>query len=110
MKKSTNGLTPAQKKLPQKLQDAILNSKKHKKPKNKDDHDDHDDHEINKEKADLDGDGKLSSYEMKRGKAIQKAMKEKDCGCEGECDCKKDEVYKKSLPTFQEWLKWRESK
>jgi hypothetical protein len=108
MKKSNNGLTPAQRKLPEKLQNAILNSKKNKKSKSKDDY--NDDHEINKEKADLDGDGKLSSYEKKRGKAIQKAMKEKDCDCEGDCDCKKDEVYKKSLPTFQEWLKWRESK
>jgi len=103
MKKSSSKLTPAQEKLPQKLQDAILNSKKNKKPKNKDDH------EINKEKADLDKDGKLSSYEKKRGEAIQKAIKEKDCDCEEGCDCKKDETYKKSLPTFQEWLKWRES-
>lgn len=107
MKKTNNKLTPAQEKLPQELKDAILNSKKNKKTKNKDDHNDH---EINKEKADLDGDGELSSYEKKRGKAIQKAIKEKDCDCEEGCDCKKDEVYKKSLPTFQEWLKWRESK
>lgn len=109
MKKSSNKLTPAQEKLPQKLQDAILNSKKNKKPKNKDDHDDH---EINKEKADLDKDGKLSSYEKKRGEAIQKAIKEKDCDCEEGCDCKKEESqkYHKSLPTFQEWLKWKESR
>jgi hypothetical protein len=30
--------------------------------------------EINKKKADLDKDGKLSSYEKKRGMAIQKSM------------------------------------
>ena len=32
----------------------------------------------NPEKADLDKDGELSSYEKKRGKAIEKAMKKKD--------------------------------
>lgn len=31
----------------------------------------------NKEKADLDNDGKLSSYEKKRGEAIEKAIKDK---------------------------------
>lgn len=30
------------------------------------------------EKADLDGDGKVSEYEEKRGKAIQKAIASKD--------------------------------
>ena len=32
----------------------------------------------NKEKADLNKDGKLSSYEMKRGMAIEKAMKKQN--------------------------------
>jgi len=32
---------------------------------------------LNKDKADLDKDGKLSSYERKRGEAIEKSMKEK---------------------------------
>ena len=42
----------------------------------------------NKEKADLDKDGKLSSYEEKRGKAIEDAMKGDDSGKK---DDKKDE-------------------
>ena len=32
---------------------------------------------LNKDKADLDKDGKLSSYEQKRGEAIEKSMREK---------------------------------
>ena len=33
---------------------------------------------INKKKSDLDGDGTLSSYEEKRGRAIAKAMASRD--------------------------------
>ena len=33
---------------------------------------------INKKKSDLDGDGKLSSYEENRGRAIAKAMTSRD--------------------------------
>ena len=56
----------------------------------------------NKDKADLDNDGKLSSYEKKRGEAIEKAMsddketneaKEKECPKCGKkpCKCPKNE-------------------
>lgn len=76
-KEEHNGLTPAQRKLPPKLQAAILKNKKGKK------HMDADDADLeNPEKADLDDDGELSSYEKKRGKAVEDAMKEskKNCG------------------------------
>lgn len=76
-KEEHNGLTPAQRKLPPKLQAEILKNKKGKK------HVDADDADLeNPEKADLDDDGELSSYEKKRGKAVEDAMKEskKNCG------------------------------
>ncbi len=51
---------------------------------------------LDRAKADLNNDGKLSSYEKARGEAVQKAMKDDDimeayhggmaCGCEGDCD------------------------
>ena len=51
---------------------------------------------LDRAKADLNGDGKLSKYEETRGEAVQKAIKNDDvmkanhggmaCGCEGECD------------------------
>ena len=51
---------------------------------------------LDRAKADLNNDGKLSSYEQARGEAVQKAMKNDDvmeayhggmaCGCEGDCD------------------------
>lgn len=176
--KETSGLTPAQRKLPPKLQAAILKSKKHKKHKDADEDEDlenpekadlNDDGELsgyekkrgkaieramkdedpmgeskkhcgmymdkdededleNPEKADLDKDGKLSSYEKKRGKAIEKATKEKkcscgcgdkasECGCESDCSCRKPggschtegRWLGKSLPTFSEWLEWRDN-
>lgn len=51
---------------------------------------------IDKKKADLDKDGKLSSYEKKRGKAIQKNMKKKEIKKEEKsCSSKtKNEVQK----------------
>ena len=57
--------------------------------------------QLDEDKADLDNDGKLSSYEKARGEAVQKAMVEDDpeadekpkmahggmaCGCGGDCD------------------------
>jgi len=51
---------------------------------------------LDRAAADLDGDGKLSEYEIARGEAVQKAIKDDKamkayhggmpCGCEGECD------------------------
>ncbi len=76
-KEESSGLTPAQRKLPPKLQAAILKNKKGQK------HMDADDADLeNPEQADLDDDGELSSYEKKRGKAIEDAMEEskKNCG------------------------------
>ena len=50
----------------------------------------------NKEKADLDKDGKLSGYEKKRGKAIEKSMKgQKDKKTKGD-DSKEDKPKKKA--------------
>lgn len=112
-KEESNGLTPAQKTLPPKLQAAILKSKKGKKHMDADDGDDVE----NLEKADLNKDGKLSSYEKARGKAIESSMKKEkecSCGCDDPKDCTCDEKDEsnwsgRSLPTFQEWLEWRDS-
>ena len=51
---------------------------------------------LDRAKADLNNDGKLSSYEKARGEAVQKAIKDDEpmkayhggmpCGCEGDCD------------------------
>ena len=51
---------------------------------------------LDRAKADLNNDGKLSSYEQARGEAVQKAIKDDEpmkayhggmpCGCEGDCD------------------------
>ena len=51
---------------------------------------------LDRAKADLNGDGKLSNYEQARGEAVQKAMENDDvmeayhggmpCGCGGDCD------------------------
>jgi Arc/MetJ-type ribon-helix-helix transcriptional regulator len=51
---------------------------------------------LDRAKADLNNDGKLSSYEQARGEAVQKAIKDDKpmkayhggmpCGCEGDCD------------------------
>ena len=46
------------------------------KEKEKDSKDEKGDKLKNPEKADLDDDGKLSKYEKRRGKAIEKAMQE----------------------------------
>ena len=167
-KEESNGLTAGQKKLPPKLQAAILKSKGKKKKHTDEDGDldnpekadlDHDGelssyekkrgkaiekamkgkHDIdegkkhcgmymdkdedgdldNPEKADLDNDGKLSSYEKKRGKAIEKSMKGEKCSCgkkPEDCTCDHEEEEKdenhwsgRSLPTFQEWLQWRDN-
>lgn len=114
-KKESNGLTPAQKKLPPKLQAAILKSKG--KSKKHMDADDEGDNIKNKEKADLDNDGKLSSYEKARGEAIESSMKKEkgcSCGCDDPKDCTCDDKNEnnwsgRSLPTFQEWLEWRDN-
>jgi len=52
--------------------------------------------QLDRKKADTDGDGELSKYEETKGEAIQKAMDEDElpelyhggmaCGCEGDCD------------------------
>ena len=117
-------LTKKQKKLPIALQKAIL-KKANKKNMDKE--------ELkNPEKADLDKDGKLSSYEIKRGKAIEKATKDCSCGCgdtvatckcDKNCSCKKpggschseskkEESFKwngKEIPKFSEWAAWKNS-
>jgi hypothetical protein len=171
-KEERNGLTAAQKKLPPKLQAAILKSKgkKHMDKEDSEDEElenperadlnkdgklssyekargkaiekameeskkncgmymDKDDDVENEDKADLDKDGKLSSYEKARGKAIEKAMKgekkcscgcgdkAEDCECDSDCSCKKPggSCHKEhrwvggSLPSFQEWLEWRDT-
>lgn len=133
--KGSKGLTKAQMKLPPKLRAAILKSKgKKHMDADEEDSDEGDDEGLeNPDKADLDKDGELSSYEIKRGKAIEASMKGKkhcgmymdkdacDCGAEKEEDCtcnekdhKKEEKkenhwYGRSLPTFNEWLRWRET-
>lgn len=110
------------KKLPPKLQAAIARSGKRKHMDDDDDDDDNDNGPKNKDKADLNKDGKLSPYEKKRGKAIEDAMKgdkECSCGCDDLKDCtcdkededkedKKEEWSGTSLPTFSEWLEWRQ--
>lgn len=111
-------LTKKQKeRLPANLLAAIEGKKKHM---------DADDKELkHPEKADLNKDGKLSSYEKKRGKAVEDAMdddddndhdddKECSCGCDDPKDCTCDKKDKKewsgvSLPTFSEWLEWRQN-
>jgi hypothetical protein len=133
-KEKSEGLTDAQKK---KLPPALLAAMSKKKSGKK--HMDADDEGLDHpEKADLDKDGKLSSYEKKRAKAIEDAMDDDDdddnkkkcgmymdkddeeeeeeeectCGCDDPKDCtcgdKKESRWTgSSLPTFNEWLKWR---
>lgn len=53
--------------------------------------------QLDEDKADLNGDGRLSTYEKMRGEAVQKAIRDDElveaahggmpCGCEGECGC-----------------------
>jgi len=91
-KEKSEGLTAAQKKLPSALQAAILKKKGGKK------HMDADDEGLDHpNKADLNKDGKLSSYEKKRAKAIEDATRDK----------KESRWTGSSLSTFNEWLKWR---
>jgi len=90
-KEKSEGLTAAQKKLPPALQAAILKKKGGKKHMDADEGLDH------PKKADLNKDGKLSSYEKKRAKAIEDSMRDK----------KESHWAGSSLSTFNEWLKWR---